>query len=442
MPAQMAEVVHSTSMQHNGCGVAADDDSSDCWRVFLSGLPFLSDAEDGIRDESMAGSSASEADAQPLVAPKTPRRRATHPTVHHERVRKDEIIRLRAEVHRLEAQIQLPPKRPASFWEHLAKAESADTSTSLQVNQDLRAAVNEHAAFIQTLQQAIQKKPRLTVDGPTSTDWQQLVLPANPSTRADAIHAIADRHFRTMHDSFLRAGLLDATSPASNISWAKLRPQTNGDVYFEVASHLMLMAPARTISATAWAVFRRQPVHVVGVENVLEHVDDSTVYNAVTDTRFGPTRCRACLVHKLYQSHHRDVIVSHYVAKDAILDETPGDVVEAKCAWLQVVPLSHHACQLTLLVHINLGAQENLMTREDGDTLASMLENVTIALRSHERGTVATGGVGHLFHPTHLPSPAIHFYVDRSSRFEKELKAAIHQAIRAYNAKPHPLNSS
>ncbi|RHY27210.1 hypothetical protein DYB32_006950 [Aphanomyces invadans] len=324
-------------MQHNGCGVAADDDSSDCWRVFLSGLPFLSDAEDGIRDESMAGSSASEADAQPLVAPKTPRRRATHPTVHHERVRKDEIIRLRAEVHRLEAQIQLPPKRPASFWEHLAKAESADTSTSLQVNQDLRAAVNEHAAFIQTLQQAIQKKPRLTV---------------------------------------------------------------------------------------------------------LEHVDDSTVYNAVTDTRFGPTRCRACLVHKLYQSHHRDVIVSHYVAKDAILDETPGDVVEAKCAWLQVVPLSHHACQLTLLVHINLGAQENLMTREDGDTLASMLENVTIALRSHERGTVATGGVGHLFHPTHLPSPAIHFYVDRSSRFEKELKAAIHQAIRAYNAKPHPLNSS
>ncbi|CAK4095570.1 unnamed protein product [Aphanomyces euteiches] len=271
---------------------------------------------------------------------------------------KQEIKRLRDEVKSLQAELKAHKLSRAmstqgmSFWEQITYSEHMEKQKSLAENEHLREAIEEHEGLIENMKSVLFKKPR-RLNHRDIQEWQEYKLDANESLRARAIHAIADRQFSRMQSAFLRAGVLGQTE---DMFRAQTLPQKNGTTLFELVNHTTVKAPFRAIGAAIWQIFgaSKTPCLPNGMSEILETVDPCTVYGRVICTRGGSMHWQSNCIRKYYPRNDGYVFIGRAVLEDALNPTTSSDIVDDKWSWIQVVPIDHNRCQITLLLQAKL----------------------------------------------------------------------------------------
>ncbi|CAK4265756.1 unnamed protein product, partial [Aphanomyces euteiches] len=230
--------------------------------------------------------------------------------------------------------------------------EHMEKQKSLAENEHLREAIEEHEGLIENMKSVLFKKPR-RLNHRDIQEWQEYKLDANESLRARAIHAIADRQFSRMQSAFLRAGVLGQTE---DMFRAQTLPQKNGTTLFELVNHTTVKAPFRAIGAAIWQIFgaSKTPCLPNGMSEILETVDPCTVYGRVICTRGGSMHWQSNCIRKYYPRNDGYVFIGRAVLEDALNPTTSSDIVDDKWSWIQVVPIDHNRCQITLLLQAKL----------------------------------------------------------------------------------------
>ncbi|CAK4086398.1 unnamed protein product [Aphanomyces euteiches] len=137
---------------------------------------------------------------------------------------KQDILQLRAQVESLKEELLKARANTStadmSVWELAARRERMESLRSQMENQDLRAAVEERASFIDNMKRLLCKKPRwISPRGVVADDceWQSYKLAAHQSLRIAAIHAIADRQYHRQNSAFIHSGVLDYNKTVERI---------------------------------------------------------------------------------------------------------------------------------------------------------------------------------------------------------------------------------
>ncbi|KAF0692693.1 Aste57867_16246 [Aphanomyces stellatus] len=349
-----------------------------------------------------------------------------------------ELEALRVELTRLKSQlcdIQIGPTRTMSYWEGLAKSEHVERLKATSQNEDLREAVASHAAFIDEMEVAMRKRPRL--GAVQMEDWEAFILPMGRTQRGYATHKILDRQFDSLQNVFLRRGLLP---PSESTDYrAELKLQPSGAVVFEVIERALLAAPLRDVSAAAWRVVSGELAsrNCAGFEQSHERVDAQTVYTHVRDRRHA-TPCHAHMLMKYYTASTRDVIVSRSILVDPLwTTHMDGDLVEDVASWVEFMPRSddNTSSVLTVVWRINLGQLPPEAT-EDMATITTLLESAAIAGQSVDHGSFSPHSrLYPLISPTaprEVTLGNLRIYLALSIQLEDQFKHAVHSAIEQY----------
>ncbi|KAF0688796.1 Aste57867_19617 [Aphanomyces stellatus] len=359
------------------------------------------------------------------------------PKRHRVYTNKGEVARLEAEIQDLQKQL-LAAKRVAKedtcAWERAAAQQRVEKIKSIQVNNDLHAAVRERSDFIDRLQK-LTKPPRWTaLPDANAAAWNETMpLPADPARRAAAIHSLADHLYKRYETTLIQAGALNLRDDMCRCEPVTLRHQELG---FRSVNHLNMPAPFQLMATACWRVLsgdEPMPTYMCADEiNVWERLDQETSYERFQATQHGQT-CHSNILRKWFETDDRVVIVWRTVVDDALVTRQPGDIVDDACGWWT---FSKHADDATKS-YMTIVTQSNI-TRllESHDAASTDPEDVIAAIEKLVVSKAAPSD--------EAPSPPSFLlaFIERGRRLRPIMRRVIEQAIRDHGLQTNTRSAS
>ncbi|CAK4316641.1 unnamed protein product [Aphanomyces euteiches] len=354
---------------------------------------------------------------------------------------KREIYELRHQVDLLKERMvevsqEVAQHKNTSEWEKIARDEFFEKNKSMRENEKLRAAVHEHATFIDEMKHILRKKPRLMLTTDLSSDaWQSCKLAAHASLRSAAIHAIADRQYARMQSKFIQAGVLNATDDILRANWF---PQPDGNVLVEYTYHVPLAAPFHLIGEAIWKHFSSEKTYTEETSDTVEAIDaldDFTLYRTFRRVRVedGWT-VHSNIVYKYHVEEERKDVVWRSVLEDELLPHMARGNVHDESGWIQVTPLTPTTSRITLLLHVTADTVHDSKPStvdELVETSRIIFDNFSFVQQPDEPGTFPGAPVKTAFKPNEM-SFAKRTFVTRAKQMELNLNRVINEVVRKY----------
>ncbi|KAF0736051.1 hypothetical protein Ae201684_007639 [Aphanomyces euteiches] len=230
-------------------------------------------------------------------------------------------------------------------------------------------AIHANKVFISKMTTLVRKKPK--VHPALSLHTSGSVLPAEPTLRRAAIHAIGDNLFRLKDMTFVVAGVLDQMD--NSIRVRHVVDLSQRTLTHEITSNMTLPAPSHVVGKAMWQVYNgEQKSSVPATAQVVhERLDDDTVYERFKDKRDGA--------------------VCHANRRDAH-DNNPME--DHKC-WITVEPMDKVSCRLTFVMQILFRANTTPSGRSLLEEMAKSARNLTMESKLPDGGIFSV--------PMHLP---------------------------------------
>ncbi|KAH9138501.1 hypothetical protein AeRB84_017166 [Aphanomyces euteiches] len=347
---------------------------------------------------------------------------------------KQDILQLRAQVESLKEELLKARANTStadmSVWELAARRERMESLRSQMENQDLRAAVEERASFIDNMKRLLCKKPRwISPRGVVADDceWQSYKLAAHQSLRIAAIHAIADRQYHRQNSAFIHSGVLDYSEDTAQAMPAR-NPQS-GQSLLQIIYVVNLSAPHRDVGSACWNTLSecQMPLTTVNADKTVERIDDFTVYERYNHA-LGETTRHSNSIRKHYPCADRDVMVWRTVLEDALVPHMSKCTVDDSWGWMVVSPNQSDSskCRLYCLFQSPLASLvDDVKDEEESmDQLVAMVNSLSLTTRDNAKSYDATS----------ISCPSLRAILERGHDFEKKLKSALIQVERASNS--------
>ncbi|CAK4927596.1 unnamed protein product [Aphanomyces euteiches] len=395
------------------------------WNV-LSDLQFLLQTDDD-RDDEILHMHELPLDSTTLVdgvcsSPPEKKRRVRD--YHH----RGELAQLRKQVEDLKSTLREAKTKTGvldtSIWQKAARRERVEKMRSIQENVDLRAAVDERAAYIDQMKRTLSRKPRWsTMPEASVEEWQSFKLAAQQSRRTSAIHAIADRQYRRQPNAFIQAGIYDRSEDLFRAAAVTLPSR---QVLLQVINHVNLSAPASIIALACWRAFRRDYPPIPIPENAcetIERIDEHTIYERFSHTRGGVTG-HSNNIRKYYAEDGRYVTVWRTVLEDALVPEMAQGAVENSWGWMVVTPhprersKSRMTCLVQTPVDPRTFAGPTNTTASPNRFEVQSIEAIKFAITTTFP-----------FDADFTCPPAMRTFVERGQLFERAIKSSLNDAI-------------
>ncbi|KAF0684279.1 Aste57867_23743 [Aphanomyces stellatus] len=362
---------------------------------------------------------------------------------------KQEMYLLKTQVEDLRAKLAAAQHRSAatfdrSVWELTAREELAEKNKSLAENQRLRGAVVEQETFIEHMHMVLTKKPRLhMLTEDDQEEWRSYKLAAQQSLRAAAIHAIADRQLRRLQTTLIHVGVFNNDV---QVFRAKTIPMEKGAFRMELVEKVVLPAPFHVVGQAIWDVqvgAKAAPMPASAVETY-EHIDADTVYYHTHDT-VRHVCARSNAIRKRYVEPRRVVVVWKSVAEDARMPTVAHGVQDDEAGWIEVVAKDETTSVLTMVVHVDVDPAvaapsvppkwKHTLTI---DAMTTFMDKFSFVQPPPAPGMMVTAAPS--INDTMSSSPLGHYFL-KGKRFEKALKDAVNDAIRAHDVASPPAST-
>ncbi|CAK4684027.1 unnamed protein product [Aphanomyces euteiches] len=350
----------------------------------------------------------------------------------HEAQQRQAILDLQIEVEMLQDKLELVKYsvalgKPMTKWQTLAQRQRNEARLLRLEQQELRAAVELNRSFIDKMMTQFRKKPCLQQEG-LGAEWQVYRLPAERLSRHAAIHAIAKRQRARKDSAFIMAGLYNQSDNLLRVRLAA--HSTPNAVDYEVSAHLTLQAPYYVVGQALWETYSRKNISnaPLSMEVIQERIDDSTVYERLTDTRHG-IASHAYTIRKFFREKDEHVIVLRSVLEDALTPTMACGIVKNESVWLTVEPLDNASCRLKYLVKLVFDAADNPLSKSMIEGIYQSPEAVQMDLALTEENLFAS--------PTFIPHkirqlPGYEAFVNRSIQLKSDLRETLFGAMRAF----------
>ncbi|CAK4699421.1 hypothetical protein LEN26_018484 [Aphanomyces euteiches] len=278
-------------------------------------------------------------------------------------------------------------------WEKLPRRLRSQLQKALNDRQNLQAAIHANKVFISKMTTLVRKKPK--VHPALSLHTSGSVLPAEPTLRRAAIHAIGDNLFRLKGMTFVVAGVLDQMD--NSIRVRHVVDLSQRTLMHEITSNMTLPAPSHVVGKAMWQVYNgEQKSSVPATAQVVhERLDDDTVYERFKDKRDGAV-CHANSVMKHFVDGEMHTVVARSVPDDQLLGEKADNnpMEDHKC-WITVEPMDKDSCRLTFVMQILFRANTTPSGRSLLEEMAKSARNLTMESKLPDGGIFSV--------PMHLP---------------------------------------
>ncbi|CAK4544530.1 unnamed protein product [Aphanomyces euteiches] len=239
-------------------------------------------------------------------------------------------------------------------------------------------AIHANKVFISKMTTLVRKKPK--VHPALSLHTSGSVLPAEPTLRRAAIHAIGDNLFRLKDMTFVVAGVLDQMD--NSIRVRHVVDLSQRTLTHEITSNMTLPAPSHVVGKAMWQVYNgEQKSSVPATAQVVhERLDDDTVYERFKDKRDG------AVCHANRRDAHDDQLLGEKADNNPMEDH--------KC-WITVEPMDKVSCRLTFVMQILFRANTTPSGRSLLEEMAKSARNLTMESKLPDGGIFSV--------PMHLP---------------------------------------
>ncbi|CAK4086399.1 unnamed protein product [Aphanomyces euteiches] len=309
-----------------------------------------------------------------------------------------------------------------STWEVAARRERTERIRCQHENEELRAAVDDRAAFIENIKRQVFKKPRLQTlpVGLSDEDLQLCRLPKQLSLRISAIHAIADREYRRQNTAFILAGVHDKLNDYSGVAPFTL---PNSDrVYLQVQHVMNIDAPYRRVAAACWRIFQgpSNVMHPESATETIDIIDDYTMYERYSQ-KHKSIMAHVNTVRKYYPGGDQDVIVRRTILDDALVQPPMSEgAVDDTWGWLVVVPHANDRSKCRFIGLLQSAVSPFQRSNTEG---RNPLDDAIAALKSISFTQTMDAPMDI------IQDPALYASVSRAKLFEKAFKSTLRDVV-------------
>ncbi|OQS04549.1 hypothetical protein THRCLA_03227 [Thraustotheca clavata] len=268
---------------------------------------------------------------------------ATRRTQRHRKRHQDELAFLKSKVKELTEHLQIlqhvkeleADSEPCCEWKKLAQNEKKREQEVMSENRRLKDAIEEQVKFAEYLVTILEKKPRLGLLSPGLADqWQMLKLVAEPTARAAAFHAIADREYAKVESVMIEGNLIDRQEE----SHSYIPKLINGVLEVQTAVFILYPVHYNLLAEASWRVLRGSieldPMTGIHASYQLLHeIDPNTVYIS-SMWHYSGGGYQARMIVKRYIEENRQIIISRSIHEDELHPLVEGCAIANECSYL------------------------------------------------------------------------------------------------------------
>ncbi|CAK4072801.1 unnamed protein product, partial [Aphanomyces euteiches] len=221
---------------------------------------------------------------------------------------RQELEALRVTAAKLQAQLNVMKSHRASIlanatpWKRLAMRMRAEKGNLLGLNEFYRARLQDHIAYIESLQIALAKRPCYSLPLDDELTNYSSSLPS--LDRFQAIKAITSRQYQELESAFIAGGLIDCSRPFTHI---EPRKYSSGLVVeAAVCAYSTISFPI--VTQTAWSIATGSIFYPTRPIYVLEAFDNNVVYTHEPNEFFGMMRECRNVVERFIQPHRQAIV--------------------------------------------------------------------------------------------------------------------------------------